>query len=120
MVDQLPVTGLSCSRQRLHGLVEFGGGDQRLLPFRFERVLYHTRGEELDLVLRGTPIGVLERHHLALFGDAHPALNGTGRLRSDGATGRSSTPTHRATSAMEKRDRDSGFLSQPSQLDLRL
>ncbi len=73
--------------KRLESVVEFGARNQRLLAFGFQRVGEDGRGEQLHLIGRRAAIGVFERHHLALLGDAETAANRARRLRGDGVAG---------------------------------
>src|SRR2546428_12136653 len=78
MLDQPTIRGVRRPRQRFHRLVEFGSGNQRLLPLGLERVLEYAGREQLGLVRGGAAVRVLERHDLALLRHAESPLYRTG------------------------------------------
>ena len=120
MTHQPVVGGVCRSRHRLHRLVEFGRGDERVLALRFDRVLEYAGGEQLRLVCRRAAVGVLGGDHLPLLGDPQAPLDRPRGLGGDRATGGRAAPTHRPAATVEKRDRHAALRPEPREPVLRL
>src|SRR5207302_9779232 len=99
---------------------ELRGGHEGLLALRLEGVLEYARREQLGLIRRRAAVGVLERHHLALLGEAEPAPNRARRLRRDRPPGRGATPAHRAAATVEEGEGNAALATQPRELELSL
>ena len=95
-------------------------GIERGLALRAQHVLDHRGSQQLDLIGRGAPIGILEGHDLALFGDAELAADRSCRRGRNGAAGRGAPAAQRSASAVKEGDRDSVIATQPGQMTLRL
>ncbi len=110
MADEPGICRMRGARKRFHRLFEFGSQRRRFV-FGDQGVLEDAGSQNFHLIGGGAAIGIFERDHFALFGDAQTPADRAGGLGGYCLGGGRAASTDRSAASVEKGDRNASFMA---------